>query len=153
MTVTAPARRLPVAACALVLATSAAALSAAPAQAATAMPAHVYAPYFETWTTDSITTAAQQSGSRYFTLAFLEVPSKGSCTPAWNGDATQTMSSGRYVSDIASLRAMGGDVGTLSTWAVQRDNGGCPGGRDKNDCSGIAQNPWDFSAVLNPYTG
>jgi hypothetical protein len=42
------------------------------ANAATALPAHDYAPYFETWTTDSISTVAQQSGSRYFTLAFLE---------------------------------------------------------------------------------
>jgi hypothetical protein len=37
--------------------------SAAPvAPAATALPAHVYAPYFETWTADSITSLAQQSG-------------------------------------------------------------------------------------------
>jgi hypothetical protein len=41
------------------------------ANAATALPAHVYAPYFETWTTDGIATTAQQSGSRYLTLAFL----------------------------------------------------------------------------------
>ncbi len=72
-------------------------LTAAPASAiGTPMPAHVYAPYFETWTTDSITTTAQQSGARYFTLAFVEVPTKGSCTPVWNGDATQTMA-GRTV--------------------------------------------------------
>jgi len=321
-------------------------VAAEPAGAATAPPAHVYAPYFETWGTDSITTIAQQSGARYFTLAFLEVPTRGSCTPAWNGDATQPATSGRYLSDIASLRALGGDVipsfggfsadnggteladsctnvasiaaayesvittydvsrldmdvevkslsntagidrrnkaiamveawaaaqgrplqisytlpvepaglesnglavlqnaaannarvdvvnimtfdyydhvttdmgaaaisaaqglhaqlatlypsktsaqlwamegntilpgiddypkktevtsvadaqrllafasangiGTLSIWAIQRDNGGCPGGRDKNDCSGIVQNTWDFSHVLNPYTG
>jgi hypothetical protein len=50
------------------------------ANAATALPAHVYAPYFETRTTDSISTMAQQSGSRYFTLAFLETLSKTSCT-------------------------------------------------------------------------
>ena len=46
--------------------------------AATPIPAHVYSPYFETWTTDSITTIAQQSGARYFTLAFLETLSKTS---------------------------------------------------------------------------
>ena len=59
--------------------------AASVAVAATPLPAHVYAPYFETWTSDSITTLAQQSGSRYFTLAFLETLSKSSslsCTPS-----------------------------------------------------------------------
>ena len=42
------------------------------ATAAVPLPAHIYAPYFETWTSDAITTTAQQSGARYFTLAFLE---------------------------------------------------------------------------------
>ena len=50
------------------------------ANAATALPAHVYAPYFETWTTDGIAATAQQSGSKYFTLAFLETLNKHSCT-------------------------------------------------------------------------
>ena len=47
---------------------------------------------------------------RYFTLAFLETLGKTSCTVAWNGSRSQTLASGRYLSDIASLRAMGGDV-------------------------------------------
>src|SRR2546423_2150641 len=80
------------------------------ATAAATLPAHVYAPYFEAWTTDSISTIAQQSGARYFTLAFIQTPTKGSCVPTWNGDSTQTMAAGRYLSDIATLRGMGGDV-------------------------------------------
>jgi hypothetical protein len=44
-------------------------------------------------------------------------------------------------------------VNTLSIWAIQRDNGGCPGNGGANDCSGIAQNPWDFSHALEPFTG
>jgi hypothetical protein len=40
----------------------------------------------------------------------------------------------------------------LSIWAIQRDNGGCPGTRDSNTCSGIAQNTWDFSHLLEPFT-
>ena len=56
------------------------------ANAATALPAHVYAPYFETWTTDGIAATAQQSGRKYFTLAFLETLNKRSCTLAWNGE-------------------------------------------------------------------
>ncbi|MGN6794650.1 MAG: hypothetical protein ACTHJW_19875, partial [Streptosporangiaceae bacterium] len=41
----------------------------------------------------------------------------------------------------------------LSIWAIQRDNGGCPGSTDSNTCSGITQNTWDFSHVLEPFTG
>jgi hypothetical protein len=41
----------------------------------------------------------------------------------------------------------------LSIWAIQRDNGGCPGSTDSNTCSGITQNTWDFSHLLEPFTG
>jgi hypothetical protein len=44
-------------------------------------------------------------------------------------------------------------VNTLSAWAIQRDNGGCPGNGGANNCSGIAQNPWDFSHAMEPFTG
>ena len=64
--------------------------TSASAATGTPLPAHVYAPYFETWTTDSITTIAQQSGARYFTLAFLETLSKTSCTLAWHGDPSHS---------------------------------------------------------------
>src|SRR3954452_4588367 len=80
------------------------------AGAATAIPAHVYAPYFETWTSDGIKATSDASGVKYMTLAFLETTSKTSCTLAWNGVKTQTVADGRYLSDIASLRAAGGDV-------------------------------------------
>src|SRR5437660_4057940 len=66
--------------------------------AATPLPAQVFAPYFETWTTDGITATAQASGVKYFTLAFLETTSKTSCTLAWNGTASQPVSGGRYLS-------------------------------------------------------
>jgi len=36
----------------------------------------------------------------------------------------------------------------LSIWAIQRDNGGCPGTIDSNSCSGIRQPRWAFSHVL-----
>jgi hypothetical protein len=42
-------------------------------------------------------------------------------------------------------------IGLLSMWAIQRDNGGCPGNTGANDCSGIVQNTWDFTHVLAPY--
>ncbi|MGN6378538.1 MAG: chitinase [Gaiellales bacterium] len=68
------------------------------------LPEHVYAPYFETWTTNRISAVARRSGARYFTLAFVETPRRGSCTPAWNGDPSQGVTSGRYLADIAALR-------------------------------------------------
>jgi hypothetical protein len=74
------------------------------------MPSHVYAPYFETWKSDSLAATAQRSNARYFTLAFAETLGKRSCTLAWNGRTKDTLAAGRYLSDVASLRAMGGDV-------------------------------------------
>src|SRR2546426_10450774 len=127
----------PAAAIAAVFALGAPVAALRPAVAvATALPTHVYAPYFETWTTDSITTIAQQSGARYFTLAFLETLSKTSCTLAWNGVASQTVPSGRYLSDIASLRALGGDV-TPSFGGWSADQGGTEIGDSCKDVNSI----------------
>jgi Glycosyl hydrolases family 18 len=110
-------------------------------------PAHLYAPYFETWTTDSITTIAQQSGARYFTLAFLETLSKSSCTLAWNGNRAQTLSSGRYLSDIASLRAIGGDVfPSFGGWSA--DQGGTEIGDSCKDVNAIAA---AYESVITTY--
>ena len=70
-----------------------------------------YAPYFETWTKDTLPSVAQASGARDLTLAFLQTPKKGSCSVAWNGIAKDIVKpGGRYVSGIAKLRAMGGSV-------------------------------------------
>ena len=52
---------------------------------------------------------------------------------------------------LAYAKANG--VSTLSIWAIQRDNGGCPGVTGSNSCSGIAQGTWDFTHVLQPFTG
>src|SRR6266550_8153073 len=88
-----------------------------------ALPAHVYAPYFETWTTDGLTATAQASGARYFTLAFLATLSKTSCTLAWNGRKSDLVANGRYLPDIASLRGIGGDViPSFGGWSA--DQGG-----------------------------
>jgi len=121
---------------------------AVPAAAAgTPLPAHVYAPYFETWTTDSIATIAQQSGARYFTLAFIQTPKKGSCTPTWNGDATQTMASGRYVADIAALRSAGGDV-IPSFGGFSADKGGT---EIADSCADVSQIAAAYESVITTY--
>ncbi|WP_395293580.1 glycosyl hydrolase family 18 protein [Kitasatospora hibisci] len=44
-------------------------------------------------------------------------------------------------------------INTLSFWALQRDNGGCPGTGGRDDCSGISQGTWDFTHVFAPFTG
>ncbi|KJS62714.1 glycosyl hydrolase family 18 protein [Streptomyces rubellomurinus] len=44
-------------------------------------------------------------------------------------------------------------INTLSFWALQRDNGGCPGKGGDDSCSGIAQNTWDFTHIFAPFTG
>jgi hypothetical protein len=112
---------------------------ATPAQAApTLLPAHVYAPYFETWTTDGLTTTAQQSGARYFTLAFLETLSKSSCTLAWDGNRSDPVANNHYLTDIASLRTtLGGDViPSFGGWSA--DQGGTEIADSCKDVSVIA---------------
>jgi hypothetical protein len=108
-----------------------------PASAASSLPNHVFAPYFETWTSDGIGSTANASGDTYFTLAFLETLNKTSCTLAWNGSRNQTVADGRYLSDIASLRAAGGDVvPSLGGWSA--DQGGTEIADSCRDVSSIA---------------
>lgn len=82
----------------------------APSRRPGRLPAHVFAPYFETWSTNRLIRVAQRSGVRNFTLAFIQAPRKGSCTPTWNGDASQTMAAGRYLPGLKALRRLGGHV-------------------------------------------
>ena len=80
----------------------------AQASAAT-IPAHVFAPYFEAYNGDSLSGLSQQSGAKYLTMAFIQTASKGSCTVDWNGDSSTPIGTA-FASDIASIRAAGGDV-------------------------------------------
>jgi len=43
-------------------------------------------------------------------------------------------------------------IGFLSFWALQRDNGGCPGTKGAGTCSGVAQPEWFFSHVFEHFT-
>jgi hypothetical protein len=83
---------------------------AAPSWRGDRLPTEIYAPYLEAWTNDRLPEVAARSGSRYFTLAFLHTPKRGSCTLTWNGVRGQTIAKGRYAKQIARLRSMGGDV-------------------------------------------
>ncbi|MEU8465961.1 carbohydrate binding domain-containing protein [Streptomyces sp. NPDC029003] len=97
---------------------------AGPAQAApTPLPAHVFAPYFEAYSSDSPADLAQKSGARYLTMAFVQTEAKGSCTPYWNGSTSQPIASSVFGADFATLRSRGGDV-IPSFGGYAADNGG-----------------------------
>src|SRR3954453_11268165 len=74
------------------------------------MPAHVFAPYFEAYNGDSLNGLSQQSGDKYLTMAFIQTASHGSCTVSWNGDTGMPIANATFGSDIAAIRARGGDV-------------------------------------------
>src|SRR5580658_3319555 len=78
--------------------------------AATALPAHVFAPYFETYNGDNPVTLSQESGAKYLTFAFIQTASAGSCTAYWNGDTSEPLTSANFGSDIATIQADGGNV-------------------------------------------
>ncbi|HXP21072.1 MAG TPA: hypothetical protein VN840_15625 [Streptosporangiaceae bacterium] len=117
-----------------------------PAVAAYApLPAHVYAPYYETYlapSTPGLAATAQQSGARYFTLAFLQSTGKGSCTLAWNGSTAQPLN--YYAADIAALRAAGGDV-IPSFGGFSADNGGT---EIADSCKSVSSIAADYESVI-----
>jgi hypothetical protein len=118
----------------------------APAMAAgTPLPAHVYAPYYETYlapNTASLTATSQASGAKYFTLAFLQSTGRGSCSLAWNGNSAQPLN--YYAADIASLRAAGGDV-IPSFGGYSADQGGTEIADSCKDVNAIAA---DYESVI-----
>jgi hypothetical protein len=121
--------------------------TAASAEAATytPLPAHVYAPYYETYlapNTPSISTTSLQSGAKYFTLAFLQTPKKGSCALDWNGNSAQPLN--YYASDIAALQAAGGDV-IPSFGGYSADQGGT---EIADSCTDVSQIAADYESVI-----
>lgn len=122
-------------------------LAETPAYAAfTTLPAHVYAPYYETYlapNTASITATAQASGAKYFSLAFLQATTRGSCSIDWNSNSSQPLNF--YNSDIASLRALGGDV--IPTFGgFSADKGGTEIADSCTDVNAIAA---DYESVIS----
>jgi hypothetical protein len=121
--------------------------AASPASAATytPLPAHVYAPYYETYlapNTPGLAATEQASGAKYFTLAFLQSTGKGSCSLDWNGLASQPLN--YYASDIASLRADGGDV-IPSFGGYSADHGGT---EIADSCTNVQQIAADYEQVI-----
>jgi len=60
-----------------------------------------------------------------------------------------TLADAKQILNFATLKG----IDTLSMWAIQRDNGGCPGTGGSGTCSGIAQGNWAFSKIFAPFSG
>jgi hypothetical protein len=105
-------------------------------------PSRVFAPYVDTgmYPAFSLTNAANSTGHRYYTLAF--VLSNGSCVPMWNG--VTPMSDNFYMSDINSLRAQGGDV--IVSF------GGANGTELAMACTSVASLQAAYQSVINQYS-
>jgi chitinase len=100
-----PAVLLPVAAVGLVAGTQLAASAAT--NPGPGFPAHYAAPYAEMWNNPStLMTAANATGNKYYTLAFIV--SQGTCNATIDGDTAITDAG--WNNAINSLRAAGGDV-------------------------------------------
>jgi hypothetical protein len=98
---------------AVLLTAAPAALAAGAAGHGSSRRAATYAPYFETWTRDSISAIARRSGARFLTLAFIQAAGKhgaAACTVTWDGQKKFPISAGRYAAQIARLRRHGGNV-------------------------------------------
>jgi chitinase len=117
------------------------------AQAATAIPAHVFAPYFEAYNGDSLSGLSQQSGDKYLTLAFIQTASHGSCTVYWNGDTGMPIAGTTFGSDIAAIRARGGDV-IPSFGGYAADNAAT---EIADSCTDVNQIAAQFEKVITTY--
>jgi len=126
---------------------------AAPAQAApapaaaTAVPAHVFSPYFEAYNGDSPLTLSQQSGAKYLVMAFIQTASAGSCTAYWDGDSSTPISSSTFGSDIAAIQAAGGNV-IASFGGFSADHGGTD---IADSCGNVSQIAAVYESVITTY--
>ncbi len=111
------------------------------------LPAHVFAPYFETYLPSSLARLSQESGARFLTLAFLQTPAKGACTVDWNGDVHTPVSASIYGSAIARIRAAGGDV-VPSFGGYSADHGGTD---IADSCTNVSSIAGTYEQVATTY--
>jgi chitodextrinase len=100
----------------------------------------VFVPYVDVTMGFNLTTSAARTGGRY-TLAFII--DGGGCTAMWGGTPPTPLSSNLYVSDVASLRAAGGDV-VVSF-------GGAAGTELGSSCGSVASLQAQYQAVITKY--
>ncbi|HEX5118366.1 MAG TPA: chitinase [Pseudonocardiaceae bacterium] len=48
--------------------------------------------------------------------------------------------------------ALAHNISYLAFWAIERDNGSCPGLKGQGLCSGVAQDTWQFAHTFEPFT-
>ena len=104
--------------------------TATSAHAATAWPAHVFAPYVDTglyYSGNPLTTWASDYGTKYYTLAFVD---GGGC--AWSLPSEST-----WAPDISALQAAGGDV-SVSFGGYTTDTDGTDLGATCSSASAMA---------------
>ncbi|MFG1806888.1 glycosyl hydrolase family 18 protein [Streptomyces sp. NPDC049040] len=149
---TGPVRRPPVRALLTGLVTAAASAGLAltgggTAHAATALPTHIAAPYFEAYNGDSLAGLASASGNKYLTMAFIQTPSVGSCTPYWNGDSSMPISQANFGADIDTMQAAGGDV-IPSFGGYAADNSGT---EIADSCTNVSSIAAAYEKVITTY--
>jgi hypothetical protein len=104
-------------------------------------PAHLFAPYVDMleYPTPSLSGLATSTGQKYFSMAFIVAGS--GCQANWGG--YYTMSQNFEVSDVAALRAQGGDV--IVSF------GGANGTELALACSTVSTLQAQYQAVIDKY--
>jgi chitinase len=132
-----PAVVLPVVAAGVVVGTQVAASAAA--NPGPGFPAHFAAPYAEMWNSSStLMTAANATGNKYYTLAFIV--SQGTCNATIDGDTPVTDAG--WNGAINSLRAAGGDV--IASF-------GGASGSELTTCSTVASMQAQYKKVIDQF--
>jgi hypothetical protein len=84
------------------------------------------------------------AGQLWHTIGITEMPG----IDDYGTDETFTTANAATILHWAQQRG----IGLLSFWALQRDNGGCPGTQGASTCSGVSQPTWYFSNVFEHFT-
>lgn len=115
--------------------------------AAKPLPQHIFAPYFEGYTSDDPAMLSAASGAKYLTLAFIQTPAAGSCDIDWNGNAATPIAWSTYGKAIARMRAAHGDV-IPSFGGYGADHAG---EEIADSCTDVAKIAADYENVITTY--
>src|SRR5437763_6148763 len=113
---------------------------------ATALPQHVFAPYYFSQS-DTLAEVSQASGAKFITMAFLQTPAPGSCTVFWNGSTDAPVAPATYGAGIAAVRAAGGDV--LPSFGGSA--GDTPGTEIADSCQDVRAIAAEYERVITTY--
>jgi chitinase len=121
--------------------------ASAPLRSALPLPDHIFAPYFEGYTSDDPGALAAASGAKYLTLAFIQTPAPGSCDLDWNGNPATPIAWSTYGAAIARMRAAHGDV-IPSFGGYSADHAG---EEIADSCTDVAKIAADYEKVITTY--